>query len=96
MLPGNGAGTEQKLSSSLFHRDADGKVAFTAEQAEKASDFISNFGLEDRVLAGKSGGIELLTDSSFCFLLTFSLSSALQEKKFDLPQKTQDTQEFFW
>ncbi|KAL3909167.1 MAG: hypothetical protein SGARI_002736, partial [Bacillariaceae sp.] len=51
VLPGNGATGEYKVASDLFHRDEDGKAVFTSEEADKASEFISNFGLEERVLA---------------------------------------------
>lgn len=39
----------------LFHRDAQGRVAFTFEEAEAASKFILNLGLDTRVKDCKFG-----------------------------------------
>ena len=42
---------EQDGSTSLFHRNEDGRICFTAQEADRASEFIASIGLEDRVKA---------------------------------------------
>jgi len=51
-LPGlDGQGKETEDGVSLFHRNEKGDVTFTEKEAERASNFIASFGLEERVKA---------------------------------------------
>lgn len=50
-LPGleNANGEDADDGASLFHRNEEGKVTFTSKEAERASNFIASYGLEERV-----------------------------------------------
>ena len=53
-LPGiekNPSKEEQGVSSSLFHHNEEGMICFTAQEADRASEFIASIGLEERVKA---------------------------------------------
>ena len=73
-LPGIGKNDDMntlKGDTSFFHRNEEGKVAFTSEEADNASNFIASFGLEERV------------------------KSALQKKRFVLPQQADQVNQHF-
>ena len=48
------ASTKAEATQMLFHRDEDGKVTFTKQEAQAASTFIATMNLEERVKASKS------------------------------------------
>ena len=50
-LPGLNGEKEVQGSASLFHRNGKGEVVFSNEEAERASNFIASFRLEERVKA---------------------------------------------
>ena len=73
-LPGIGKNDDMntlKGDATFFHRNEEGKVAFTSEEADNASNFIASFGLEERV------------------------KSALQKKRFVLPQQADQVDQHF-
>jgi hypothetical protein len=73
-LPGIGKNDDTntlKGDTSFFHRNKEGKVAFTSEEADNASNFIASSGLEERV------------------------KSALQKKRFVLPQQADQVDQHF-
>jgi len=52
-LPGNTTEADTSISGqkSLFHRDAQNKIAFTSQEAELASQYVASMGLDQRVKA---------------------------------------------
>lgn len=52
-LPGLDEGKEKEKDNgaSLFHRNEKGEIAFTAKEADRASDFLASSNLEDRIKA---------------------------------------------
>jgi hypothetical protein len=73
-LPGIGKNDDMntlKGDATFFHRNEEGKVALTSEEADNASNFIASFGLEERV------------------------KSALQKKRFVLPQQADQVDQHF-
>jgi hypothetical protein len=50
-LPGIAGEGQVDDGISLFHRNENGETCFTAKEAERASDFIASYGLEERVKA---------------------------------------------